>query len=209
MLLTISNARAPATDLGFLLHKNPARMQTVEIAAGKAHVFYPETTEERCTVALLLDIDPIQLVRGRAAGRGGKGLLDQYVNDRPYVASSFMSTAIGRAFSTALNGRSKERQDLVEAPLPPEARLAVVPCAEGEGFLRRLFEPLGYEVAVEGVPLDPQSPEWDASPYLALTLRGRRPDLPGARPPLAYGDDSAPLRSKPARHPDAHRPSHG
>ena len=71
-------------------------------------------------------------------------MLEQYVNDRPYVASSFLSVAIAQVFGSALSGRSKDRPELAETPLPLEARLAVVPCRGGETFLRRLFEPLGY-----------------------------------------------------------------
>ena len=87
MLLTISTTAFPATDLGFLLHKHPARVQEVELSFGKAHVFYPEASAERCTAAFLLEVDPVGLVRGRG---NGDGTLDAYVNDRPYVASSFM-----------------------------------------------------------------------------------------------------------------------
>ncbi len=84
----------PATDLGYLLAKHPGKLQTFNLNFGKAHVFYPEATETRCTAALLLDVDPIGLVRGRVGSTEG-GLLEQYVNDRPYVASSFLSVAIG------------------------------------------------------------------------------------------------------------------
>src|SRR3990170_2138207 len=99
MLLTISTTKQPATDLGFLLHKNPNRIQTFPLNFGNALVFYPEATEEKCTVALLLDIDPIGLVRSK--GRDHK-TLEQYVNDRPYVASSFFSVALGRVFNSAM-----------------------------------------------------------------------------------------------------------
>src|SRR5438876_6673429 len=109
MLLTITNTHQPATDLGYLLHKNPARLHTFELSFGKAHVFYPEASDERCTAALLLDIDPVGLVRGRR-GPGSEGL-EQYVNDRPYVASSFLSVALSQIFGTALSGRSKERPE--------------------------------------------------------------------------------------------------
>ena len=57
MLLTLSTTHRPATDLGYLLHKNPARAQTFDLSFGKAHVFYPEAAEECCTAALLLDVD--------------------------------------------------------------------------------------------------------------------------------------------------------
>src|SRR6266704_2457297 len=115
MLLTITTTHQPATDLGYLLRKNPARVQSFEQSFGVAHVFYPEATAERCTAALLLEVDPVGLVRGRG---DGDGTLDAYVNDRPYVASSFMSVAIARVFGTALAGRCEERPDLVDRPLP-------------------------------------------------------------------------------------------
>src|SRR5262245_37743503 len=85
MTLTLTLTRPPATDLGYLLHKHPERVQQFELAFGAAHVFYPEAGHDRCTAALLLDVDPVGLIR-----RGVKfARLDQYVNDRPYVASSF------------------------------------------------------------------------------------------------------------------------
>lgn len=164
MLLTITSTTPPATDLGFLLHKNPARVQTFELKFGKAHVFYPEATAERCTAALLLDIDPVHLVRGQ------HGPMEQYVNDRPYVASSFMCVALAQVYGNALNGQSKERQVLAETPLPLTARLAVMQCQGGESVLRRLFEPLGYTVIAEPHPLDEQYPDWGRSEYYTVTL---------------------------------------
>ncbi|MGH2560006.1 MAG: 3' terminal RNA ribose 2'-O-methyltransferase Hen1, partial [Thermomicrobiales bacterium] len=138
MLLTITTTHQPATDLGYLLHKNPGRFQSFDLSFGRAHVFYPEATAARCIAALLLDVDPVGLVRRK--GPDGGMALAQYVNDRPYVASSFLSVAIGDVFGTALGGRSRERPDLVERPLPLRAKLAVVPCRGGEGLLRGLFE---------------------------------------------------------------------
>jgi hypothetical protein len=128
MLLTLTTTAEPATDLGYLLHKNPDRHRVFDLAFGRAHVFYPEATERRCTAALLLEIDPIGLVRGRQGPPGEGRMLEQYVNDRPYVASSFLSVALGRVFASALAGRSKERPDLALRELPLEIRLAVVPC---------------------------------------------------------------------------------
>ena len=94
MLLTVSTTHQPATDLGYLLHKNPARLQTEELSFGKAYVFYPDASVNLCTAALLVEIDPVALVRGRGpAGEGGQ--LEQYVNDRPYAANSFLSVATG------------------------------------------------------------------------------------------------------------------
>ena len=168
MLLTLTLNRPPATDLGFLLHKHPARVQEVSLPFGTAHVFYPEVGDERCTAALLLDVDPVGLIR-----RGVRfARLDHYVNDRPYVASSFLSVALSRVFTTALAGRCNARPALVEEALPFEARLAVVPVAGGEELLARLFEPLGYELDAVQHPLDERFPEWGSSRYHTVHLKG-------------------------------------
>src|SRR4051794_32648226 len=168
MLLTITNTRSPATDLGHLLHKHPERLQSFALPFGQAHVFYPEAAEERCTAALLLDVDPVGLVR-----RGVRfGRLDQYVNDRPYVASSFLSVALSRTFATAMRGRCDARPGLADEALPLEARLAVAPVGGGEEVARRLFEPLGYVVETVNPPLDERFPEWGTSRYHTLRLAG-------------------------------------
>jgi 3' terminal RNA ribose 2'-O-methyltransferase Hen1 len=174
VLLTITTTHRPATDLGYLLHKNPARVQSFALTFGQAHVFYPEATEDRCTAALLLEVDPIGLVRrSRGPGREG-GTLQQYVNDRPYVASSFLSVAISEVYGSALSGRSRVRGELAEACIPLEARVAVLPCRGGEDFLRRLFEPLGYSLEVQPHPLDETRPEWGPSNYYTVTLAATR-----------------------------------
>ena len=173
MLLTISTTRRPATDLGFLLHKNPGRPHVAELGFGTAHVVFPEATDERCEAAVLVEVDPVGLVRDGRHPAASRFALARYVNDRPYVASSFTSVAIGRLFGTAMTGRSKERQEVADQAIPLEAWLPVVPCRGGEGLARRLFEPLGYEVEARVLPLDPQFPEWGASPYLSLRLRGQ------------------------------------
>lgn len=172
MLLTISTTHSPATDLGYLLHKNPARLQTEEMSFGKMHVFYPEADTERCTAAVLLEVDPIALVRGRRGSTGEGGQLQQYVNDRPYAANSFLSVALGRLFSTALSGRSKERQALADSPLPMSAKLPVVASRGGPDLVRRLFEPLGYSVSVSGNLLDERFPNWGESPYVSAQIAG-------------------------------------
>jgi 3' terminal RNA ribose 2'-O-methyltransferase Hen1 len=172
MLLTITTTHTPATDLGYLLAKHPDRCQSFDLGFGQAHVFYPEASEERCTAALLLDVDPVGLVRGRRGPAGEAGALQQYVNDRPYVASSFLSVAIARVFGTALGGRSKERPALTETPLPLVAKLAAVPCRGGEPVLRQLFEPLGYSLSVGHHVLDETFPEWGESRYFSLELTG-------------------------------------
>lgn len=171
VLLSISTTHAPATDIGFLLEKHPDRLHQFELSAGRAVMFYPEASHERCTAALLLEIDPIGLVRSRGA-RQGDASLDQYVNDRPYVASSFLSVAIGVVFKSALAGKSRYRPELAETPIPLEARLPAVPSRGGQGLLEALFEPLGYTVEAERLPLDEHFPDWGGSSYHSLTLRG-------------------------------------
>jgi 3' terminal RNA ribose 2'-O-methyltransferase Hen1 len=168
MLLTISLTQPPATDLGYLLAKHPDRVQSFELPFGAAHVFYPEAQDDRCTAALLLDVDPVGLIR-----RGVRfPRLDQYVNDRPYVASSFLSVAISRVYRSALGGSCPPRPELAEAQLPLAASLTVVKSTSGETLLHELFEPLGYEVRAVEHPLDATFPEWGASPYFSLSLTG-------------------------------------
>ena len=65
VLLTISTTHRPATDLGYLLHKHPDRVQEFRQSFGTSTVLYPEASDERCTVLLTLDIDPVRLARGR------------------------------------------------------------------------------------------------------------------------------------------------
>jgi 3' terminal RNA ribose 2'-O-methyltransferase Hen1 len=127
---------------------------------------YPEASDERCTTALLLDIDPVGLVRGRRPGPS----LEPYVNDRPYVASSFLSSAIAEHFGTAMGDRSKERQALADRALPLEAGIAVLPARGGEAVVRRLFEPLGYVVKSSGQPLHSSFPAWGEAPYESVRL---------------------------------------
>jgi 3' terminal RNA ribose 2'-O-methyltransferase Hen1 len=168
------NIAAPisGSDLGYLLHKNPSRLHSFDLPFGKAHVFYPELSDTSSAASLLLDIDPISLVRGRS--ESAEGALDQYVNDRPYVASSFLSVAMSRVFGTAMGGRSKERQQLAESELDWTATIAVLPCRAGETFIRALFEPLGYTVETTRHPLDERFPEWGDSPYQTVRIQGRK-----------------------------------
>jgi 3' terminal RNA ribose 2'-O-methyltransferase Hen1 len=173
VLLTISTTHSPPSDLGYLLHKHPGRLHTVELSFGRAHVFYPECTDQQATAALLLDVDPIGLVR---RGRGEDAfVLRQYVNDRPYVASSMLGTAISKVFGTAMGGRSKERPALAEQPIPLVATLSALPARGGEAIVRPLFEPLGYAVRVETRPLDPQFPAWGAAPSVGVELSATLP----------------------------------
>ncbi|MFE9323915.1 3' terminal RNA ribose 2'-O-methyltransferase Hen1 [Nocardia sp. NPDC052278] len=176
MLLTIActppeGAAWPATDLGFLLHKNPDRVQAFEQSYGTAHVVYPEATAARCTAALLLEVDPIRLVRGRSRSTPDFSL-GQYVNDRPYAASSLLSVALGAVFRTALHGRCDQRPELAQTALPLRIVLPAVPCKGGPEAAERVFAPLGWTVLAEPLPLDPAFPEWGDSHYVRLELAG-------------------------------------
>jgi 3' terminal RNA ribose 2'-O-methyltransferase Hen1 len=167
MLLTITTTHRPATDLGFLLMKNPANVHVVELPFGRATLFYPEASEERCTAAITLEVDAVRLVRGKA------GLEDQYVNDRPYAASSLLSVALGRLVNTAMGGRSKDRQAMADQPISLEAVVTPLPARGDADLVARLFEPLGYTVEATPIPLDPAHPDWGDSPYVALRLTGQ------------------------------------
>ncbi|GAA2155237.1 3' terminal RNA ribose 2'-O-methyltransferase Hen1 [Kitasatospora kazusensis] len=175
---TTGTAERPATDLGFLLHKHPDKVQRFSTSHGQAHVFYPEASETVCTAALLLDIDPIALVRrGRGKGRGGSPdfALAQYVNDRPYAASSLLAVALRTVFRSAMKGVCEHRPGLAEQPLPLRIVLPAVP-ANGAGedgpaaMVRRLFDPLGWQTRAEAIPLDDSFPEWGESRYVRVEL---------------------------------------
>ncbi len=170
MLLSITTRYRPATDLGYLVHKNPSSHYTTEIAFGHVHVVYPEASEECCTVSVLVDVDPISLVRTHRGAMVNEFALSQYVNDRPYATSSLMSVALSKVFGTAMAGRSKERPNLVDTPIPLEVSLPVTPCRGGARLVRRIFEPLGYLVGADAIPLDPRFPDWGDSRYMDVTL---------------------------------------
>ncbi|MEW2576066.1 3' terminal RNA ribose 2'-O-methyltransferase Hen1 [Streptomyces syringium] len=178
MFLTISTtgtAGAPATDLGFLLHKHPDRAQRFSTSHGTAHVLYPEATVERCTAALLLEIDPVALVRrSKGQGRGGApdSALAQYVNDRPYAASSLLAVALAAVFSSALKGQCTARPQLPGMPMPLRIEVPVLPARGGAGLVERLFAPLGWAVTARPVELDERFPEWGDSRYVQLVLEG-------------------------------------
>ncbi|TDD81626.1 3' terminal RNA ribose 2'-O-methyltransferase Hen1 [Actinomadura darangshiensis] len=171
MLLTITTTMDQATDLGFLLYKHPGRVQRFDQSFGTAHVFYPDAEEHRCTAALLLDVDPVRLVRTRGKSTPDFSL-GQYVNDRPYAASSLLASAMANVFRTAMRGRCDARPELAAAPIPLEIVLPALPCRGGAGQVERFFAPLGWNVSAVPVPLDPEFSEWGDSRYVTLTLTG-------------------------------------
>ncbi|MGW7488952.1 3' terminal RNA ribose 2'-O-methyltransferase Hen1 [Streptomyces sp. NPDC054786] len=178
MFLTITttgSADRPATDLGFLLHKHPDKAQQFSTSHGTAHVLYPEADAQRCTAALLLEVDPIALVRrSRGKGRGGApdSALGQYVNDRPYAASSLLAVALRSVFASAMKGQCAARPGLVAQPMPLRIEVPVLPARGGAALVRKLFEPLGWTVQAEPLPLDETFPEWGDSRYVRLVLEG-------------------------------------
>jgi 3' terminal RNA ribose 2'-O-methyltransferase Hen1 len=180
MFLTISTTGTPehpATDLGFLLHKHPEKAQAFSTSYGRAHVLYPEADDQRCTAALLLEVDAVALVRrGKGKGRGGApdAALAQYVNDRPYAASSLLAVALSAVFSSAMRGVCGARPELPSQPRPLRIEVPALPARGGPELVRRLFEPLGWTVTVEPVALDTEFPEWGDSRYVRLELESTR-----------------------------------
>lgn len=172
MLLTISTTHQPATDLGFLLHKHPDRAQSFEVSAGTAHVFYPEASNDRCIAVLMLDVDSMALARGSGRTTKNDFTLGQYVNDRPYAASSLLASALKRVFSTAFAGTLKSNQALADSAIPLEISIPALPCAAGPDFAKALFEPLGWTVTATPVALDPTFPDWGDSRFVSLTATG-------------------------------------
>ena len=168
MLLTVTTTHSPATDLGYLLVKHPDKVHSFDVPTGTAYVLYPEATEARCTAALMLDVDPQRL-----RARKDSFTLGQYVNDRPYAASSLLAGALSKVFRSALRGSSKDRPELVAQPLPLEIRVPVL--RGGSGLAARLFEPLGWRVTATPIPLDEvpaDHPLAGDSAYVDLTLAG-------------------------------------
>ena len=171
MLVSLTSMTPDARDLGFLLHKHPDRVRSVDVGFGYAHVFYPEATPHRCTATTFVEVDPVGLAQSQHRHRPGG--LEPYVNDRPYAASSMLSVALARLFRTAMSGTCDARPELVEQSLDLEVELPVVPVRGGSDVLRRLFEPLGYEVEAQPIALDAHFPSWGESPYFAVRMSGR------------------------------------
>ncbi len=172
MILTITYHGKNTQDLGYLLYKNPYRPQSVELPMGKAHIFFPDISDEKTTVALMLELDPLLLSKGKP-GTGEAGLFD-YVNDRPYVSSSFMSGAMVKAFGTAMTGRCDSRQDLADSELQLEACVYMLPVRGDKSLIKRFWEPLGYDVDYDTFPIDERFPSWGESPYVNLHLKGKK-----------------------------------
>lgn len=170
MLFSISTPAPHADDLSYLLHKHPDRLQTFRMSFGDAHVFYPQVGDDRVTACMLLEVDPVGMAK---KNRSLAGQLAGYVNDRPFVTSSFMSTAIASVFGSAMAGRCKDRPSAATTPMDLTLQLESLPVRGGESLLRGLFEPLGYQIEASGGPLDDRFPDWGPSPYLSVQLNTR------------------------------------
>ena len=168
MILELTTTHKPATDLGYLLHKHPDKLQTVELSVGNAHVFYPEATENSCTVCLLLDINPVDLVR---SDKGRRAFLQEhYVNDRPYTSNSFLSTALVKAFGSAVNGTCHTKPELVKTAIPLKAKIHSLKVDCDKSYINKLFGPLGYQISYEAIQLDSIFPSWGESKVVNLTV---------------------------------------
>jgi 3' terminal RNA ribose 2'-O-methyltransferase Hen1 len=162
MMLSIACKNLSEEELGFLLHKNPARVHPLDLSFGKVYVFFDEPPEgHQAQVCLLVDVDPLAMVQGR----GGLGHQDAlYVNDRPYVASSLLASAVTKVFGTALSGRCKERPELVDREIEWTFAMPFVARGSMLNALFHLFEPLGYE-------FDPDLLNYDSSVDYATSAR--------------------------------------
>src|SRR5258708_34016249 len=76
-------------------------------------------------------------------------------------------------FKTAMTGRCQARPELAASAIPLELGVPVLPCRGGPDLARRLFEPLGWQVAATTIALDEAFPAWGDSPYLDLRLSAR------------------------------------
>ena len=180
VLLTITTHQ-PATDLGFLLHKNPERLHDggAVVRAGARRSTRRRPTSAAPPRCSSRSTRSAWSATARARGQRVRRCA-QYVNDRPYVASSFLRVAISKLFGTAMTGRSKERPELADAH-PPCSKLAsrCSPCrGRRRRCSRRLFEPLGYDGGGRSrSPLDAASPSGataaTSTSRSAATMRAR------------------------------------
>ncbi|MDX1924764.1 MAG: hypothetical protein SFT91_06070 [Rickettsiaceae bacterium] len=169
MILSIT-ANQSLRDLGYLLNKDPTKLHNTSLSYGNAYLFFADIGDKKSMATLLLDINPVALVRKNDA-HNSAFLLEEYVNDRPYVASSFMSIAINRVLGSAISGKSKLKQELSETSIELEVTISALPSRGGKELLYKLFEPLGYNINIKGHVLDNKFPEWGNSAYFTLTLQ--------------------------------------
>ncbi|MBD0021280.1 3' terminal RNA ribose 2'-O-methyltransferase Hen1 [Gordonia pseudamarae] len=152
----------PATDLGFLLHKHPDRVQTFATTQGTATVFYSEATAQRCRV--VLHVDGAGVRPDKSSG------VSPYVNALADEASSRFVVALGKVFGDTIAGRAVTRPDLVSHVWEVTITIAAVPLRSASSPAD-LFGPIGWDVGVARQPLSPVP--WGDSAHGTITLRGR------------------------------------
>ncbi|MFH5806373.1 3' terminal RNA ribose 2'-O-methyltransferase Hen1 [Alienimonas sp. DA493] len=177
MFLSLATTAPRAADLGFLLQKHPERVFRRELSVGIATVFYPEATDDRCEVCLLLEPDPVKLARKamRHGGAGGGPNGGSYADAKPYLAGSLLAVAIGRCFNSALAGRAKDRVERLTEDWPVTVSLPALPCRGGPEAVRAAWEPLGYACDATALPLDPDRPAWGDATVCRVSLTGAQP----------------------------------
>lgn len=170
VLLTITTTHRPATDLGHLLHQQPDRVQASRQSFDDATVLYPTAEQDRCTAALLLQVDAVRLAKSRAGGAADFSL-GEYVSNRCCAASSLLAVAPGRVCSPT---RCGARQVHADTEVPLDIVIPVLPCRGGPRIAQRIFEPLGWQVEAKSVPLGRDHPGGDDSRHVRLRLTGVR-----------------------------------
>lgn len=153
---------SPATDLGYLLHKHPDRVQSFATTQGEATVFYPVADADKCRAVLRVD--------GTDARVDSHTDIDRHVNTIPYAASTRLVVALGKVFGDALAGRCTARPELVDHVWDVSVLIPSVP-VRGTLTPADVFEPLGWSVTARAEPLTPT--EWGDSDFVTLTLSGR------------------------------------
>jgi 3' terminal RNA ribose 2'-O-methyltransferase Hen1 len=157
--LSIATTRQSATDLGFLLYKHPDRVFRSDASRNSkmsAVGFYPEAADERCEFCLIVEVDPVERVRGASWGAG----IAQYVEPLPFLASSYMSQALSLCLRSAMNGIVTSKNASEEKRLQAAAvekwplEITVSPLRTSPALISRMFEPLGWDVSLHSVPLD-------------------------------------------------------
>ena len=150
MLLTLACSGKDAPDLSWLLHKRPNRLQAFDLPYGKAFVFFPEYTETRSVVSLLLEINQ-EALNDLCKNKEGEF---QFVNPRQFLSSSLLSGAIGKVFSSAIKGICADKPELVNKEYDLELELTNFSCRLKPEYVARIFKPLGYAIAFDNISSD-------------------------------------------------------
>jgi hypothetical protein len=146
MLLTISTTHRPATVLGPLLQRDLDDVDLEPLPFGHAMVCFSQADDRRCTAAVMVH-----------AQRDG---------------SSQLGMALAEVFAPTIHGFGGTEPALAARALPFEVDVPVLPTGGGAALVRRLFEPLGYQVTTAPVPADAVPVADDEPGELAVTISG-------------------------------------